>query len=61
MDDQFPGRIKARLGRLVLPELEVERPVKLGQLAMSFDKPRSHHFARLPLQGSNILRLWLSQ
>jgi hypothetical protein len=24
VDDQFPCRVKARLGRLVLPELEVE-------------------------------------
>jgi hypothetical protein len=44
MDDQFPGRVKARLGRLVLPELEVEFPVKFGQLAMSLDKPCSHRF-----------------
>jgi len=24
VDDQFPGRVKARLGRLLLPELQVE-------------------------------------
>jgi hypothetical protein len=40
--DQFPGGVKARLGRLVLPELEVERPVKFGQFAVSLDESRSH-------------------
>jgi hypothetical protein len=42
VDDQFPGCVKARLSRLVLPELEVESPVKFGQFAMSFDKACSH-------------------
>jgi hypothetical protein len=42
MDDQFPGGIKTRLGRLVLPELEIEFPIKFGQFAISLDKSRSH-------------------
>jgi hypothetical protein len=42
VDDQLPGGVKARLGRLVLPELEVERPVKFGQFAMSLNESSSH-------------------
>jgi hypothetical protein len=30
MDDQFPGGIKTRLGRLVLPELEIKFPIKFN-------------------------------
>jgi len=42
VDDQLPGGVKARLGRLVLPELEVERPVKFWQFAMTLNESCSH-------------------
>jgi hypothetical protein len=42
VDDQFPCRVEARLGRLILPELEIEFPIKFSQFAISLDKTRSH-------------------
>jgi hypothetical protein len=42
VDNQFPGRVEARLSRLVLPKLQIKRPIKLAQFAMLFDKSGSH-------------------
>jgi hypothetical protein len=42
MNDQFPNRIKARLGRLRLPEFQVKRPVHILQPASTHHEILSH-------------------
>jgi len=44
MDNYFPHGVEARLGRLRLPEFQVERPVHFLQLAFAFCEIRSHGF-----------------
>ena len=42
MDDQCPGRGKAGLGILSLPELQVERPIKVFDSSSAFNKVCPH-------------------
>jgi hypothetical protein len=42
MQDQLPGRIEARLGRLGLPEFQIEGAVQVFDAASTLDKIGSH-------------------
>ena len=42
MQNQFPGRVKARLSRLGLPEFQIEGAVQVFDPTSAFDKVSSH-------------------